>query len=158
MKRTALLRSRGGFTITELLLTLGILGILLALAAPSLTGMLRVNRTDGLINRMTADITRARLEAVRAGRTVSFEIYDSGKRYRVVRSGLNGAPADTVTRTNIATEFVGVTVTPATLTFSFDSRGLVSSNNGSTTVEATAGSQKSKLEISSVGTVYRENY
>ena len=67
-----------GFTLVELLLTLTLLAVVLSLVAPSISGMLAGNRTDGAISRASSDIMTARMEAIRLGRRVDFVIYDAG--------------------------------------------------------------------------------
>ena len=145
-----------GFTLVELLLTLTLLAVVLSLVAPRLSGMLAGNRTDGVISRVSGDIMTARMEAIRRGRRVDFVIYDAGKRAAVVRSALPGGSADTIRKVILSTEFPGVTLSPTTLELRFDSRGLVSSNGTDLSITATQGDESRTIQVSSVGTVYRD--
>lgn len=148
-------RSNAGFTMMELLVVMVILAVVVALVAPNMRGMLSANRADGLVGRMAGDLMMARMEAVRAGRRVQFVLLSGGTRYAVVRSGLGAAAPDTLKRVNISQEFPGVAVTPSSATITFDSRGLVTSSAGTEIIASRDGVQR-RIQISSVGTVYRD--
>ena len=137
----------------ELLLTLTLLAVVLSLVAPSISGMLAGNRTDGAISRASSDIMTARMEAIRLGRRVDFVIYDAGKRAAVVRSALPGGSADTIRRLILDKEYPGVTLSP-NVVLRFDSRGLA--NGADRTITAEQGDESRTIQVSSVGTVYRD--
>lgn len=59
----------GGFTITELIITLTIAGILMAVAAPNMFTFVASNRLASQINELTADISLARSEAIKRNTT-----------------------------------------------------------------------------------------
>ena len=54
-----------GFTVPELIITLGIVSIVLAVAVPGLSATIKNNRLAGTLNNMIADIHFARSEAVK---------------------------------------------------------------------------------------------
>jgi len=54
-----------GFTLVELVITLTIAGILLAIAAPNFSGFLARNRLSAQINDLSTDISIARAEAIK---------------------------------------------------------------------------------------------
>lgn len=60
-----------GFTLTELMVTLVVVGVLGALAAPSLGAAIKNHRISGQSNDLLADLTFARTEAVKRAATVS---------------------------------------------------------------------------------------
>lgn len=60
-----------GFTLAELLVSLSILAITLALAAPSFGNLLKANRTAALINDLITDLQLARSEAIKRNKTVT---------------------------------------------------------------------------------------
>lgn len=59
-----------GFTLLELLVTLALVAILAALAAPSFTTLINSNRLSGAANDIVAALQVARMEAVRRGENV----------------------------------------------------------------------------------------
>ncbi len=60
-----------GFTLTELVVTMTIVGILLALGAPSYKYVTTANRISGEVNGLLGDMQFARSEAIKEGQTVS---------------------------------------------------------------------------------------
>lgn len=77
MKRQSLIhrtfgaRLPRGFTLVELMVTLSVLGILTAIAIPSLTQLLANSRVVGAVNEYTAGINLARSTAVNTGLRVT---------------------------------------------------------------------------------------
>lgn len=61
------LTRRSGFTLIEILVTLSVLAILLALAVPSLQSLVRNNRLTGLTNDLVSALNFSRSEAVKRG-------------------------------------------------------------------------------------------
>lgn len=64
-------RRAAGFTLPELMITIGILAILLAIAVPSFSNIIKENRNVATVNSLTAAISLARAEAIRRSRNVS---------------------------------------------------------------------------------------
>ncbi len=60
-----------GFTLIELIITLVIAGILLALAAPNFSGFVKNNRLSSQANGFIADVALARSEAVKRGANIT---------------------------------------------------------------------------------------
>jgi type IV fimbrial biogenesis protein FimT len=65
------MRSERGVTMLELLVTLTIAGILLAIGAPSLVDFLSTNRVASASNQLMGSLGFARSEAIKRGRTVT---------------------------------------------------------------------------------------
>lgn len=60
-------KARAGYSMVELLTVLALIGILVALAAPSLRGMIRGQRVRSAMRQLEADIAYTRMAAVRSG-------------------------------------------------------------------------------------------
>jgi len=69
---------RNGYTLQELIVTLTIVGILVALAAPRLSGMVARERTRAALNQFTADFHLARGVALRSGSRVEIRLTNTG--------------------------------------------------------------------------------
>ncbi len=63
--------ARLGFTLVELMLTLAVAAILLAVAAPGFRGILQSNRATTFTNDFVAHLNLARSEAIKQGQSVS---------------------------------------------------------------------------------------
>lgn len=68
----------GGFTLIELLITIAIAAILLTLAAPSFTTMIKNNRLAAQTNDLVSDLALARGEAAKRGVRVGICISSNG--------------------------------------------------------------------------------
>ncbi|HEU0053952.1 MAG TPA: GspH/FimT family pseudopilin [Longimicrobium sp.] len=146
-----------GYTLVELMVTLALLGVLLALAWPRLEGFTRASRLRSATDRVSADLTLARLAAVREGRSASLRIDNAGTRYTVVVNASGTLPVDTVKRVTLSSEYPGVVLTPNTGVVTFDSRGMLTS--GEADLRTAKGTQKMRIQITGVGRILRDyNY
>lgn len=71
-------RTQRGFTLVELMVTVAVLAIIMALAVPSFTGLIRSNRLTGAANELIAAVQLTRSEAVRLNGGVSLCRSDDG--------------------------------------------------------------------------------
>ncbi|MET0399518.1 MAG: GspH/FimT family protein [Longimicrobiaceae bacterium] len=151
--RPSLRGSQSGFTLLELLTTLVLLAVMVSLAAPSMKGVTTRARTRAAIDQLTADVSLARMYAVRDGRRTVVSIASATK-YVVARSPATSSN-DTIKVVNLARDAVGVQLLPATGQLTFDSRGLLQTGS-LTKVKATKDSKSDSVTISSVGRTYRD--
>ena len=64
-------RAPGGFTLIELMVTIAIAGILLSLAVPSMTTVIKNNRLQSAVSSFAVDLQFARSEAIKRGQNVT---------------------------------------------------------------------------------------
>jgi len=62
-----------GFTLVEMIVLIGIIGLIAAIAVPSFNGYLRANRLATTADQMAADMALARATAVAQGRIIRFD-------------------------------------------------------------------------------------
>jgi type IV fimbrial biogenesis protein FimT len=140
-----------GTTLVELLVVLAIIGLLTALAAPSMTGYLERARARAALDRLTGDLYQARVVAVREGTRVQIRfVPNSGcaARYELFR-----VDREEVMRA-VPVEGPGVCLrSNVSRALSIDSRGLLLGS--SRTIFASAGGARDSLIISIAGRVLR---
>jgi len=71
-----------GFTLVEMMVIIGIMGLIAAIAVPSFNGYMRANEVDTTADRITSDLALARSLAVSQGRVVRFVGNSAG--YQIV--------------------------------------------------------------------------
>ncbi len=67
-----------GFTLVELMVILGLLGLLISISVPSMQGYLRANRLDVTCDQLTSDLALTRSLAVARGRVLRFSATTAG--------------------------------------------------------------------------------
>lgn len=68
-----------GFTLAELLIVAVVVGVLASLAAPKLSEYLALHRRQGTLNRFAGELYRARMDALRRGRSLEIVLENSGQ-------------------------------------------------------------------------------
>jgi len=126
------MRGARGFTLIELMVTIAIAAILLAVVVPSFSDLLARRRLEGMANELSADLQYARTEAVSRRLPVRLSTLVGGTGYTVVADP-TGTPLTlkTVTLTD------GVSVTASTTMTFTPLRGLPNETTVSIDVAST---------------------
>lgn len=101
-----------GYTLTELVIVLGILGVVLGLSGIWLSSQLPQYRLNGVVRQIRADLLSARAQAVRQGNEVRVFFTDP-QHYDILDDDNNNGradPGEAVETRSILEEFAGVTI------------------------------------------------
>jgi prepilin-type N-terminal cleavage/methylation domain-containing protein len=152
-------RRRGGFTLTELMMVVVIIGLMAAMAGPRMMRWVQTIGQRGAVNQLAGDLAFARIHAVRQGATVSFRIDDEDT-YRVTVDDANGNVTRTLRTVNLRQVYRGATLSPASGRIAFDSRGVLRANPVSTMdqITLTRGYVRKRVNVSGVGRVEVADY
>ena len=141
-----------GFTLLELMITIVILGIMVAIAAPRMNTYISRTNADAVLNGLVGDIHYARMLAVRSGRSSRLTINATGTEYTVTTTQPDESTR-TAKRVNLAWDAPGFTLSPTTLTF--NSRGLLTGD--AVTLKAQGRGQADSVLVLVTGQPYRFN-
>lgn len=140
-----------GFTLIELMVTLAVIAVLVAVGLPQITGMSSSNRLSSYVNSLSGDISYARSEAINRNANVN-----------ITSIGGNWANGWTVTVVATGQQLRTAGPTPAGFTiaeagniqtFTYSGEGLKTNNNPLTFTVCETGTSSRLLEISAVGRV-----
>ncbi len=151
------MRFTRGFTIIELMVTIAVLAIVVSIAAPSFSNILRENRTVAMTNELQGALQLARSEAVKrrsnvvicrrnAAGTACDNSTDWAAGWLILSGGTVIKVWDAVT---------GLAVAGPNAALTFKSNGMVTAANVtvfSVNTPSCTGPQKRTLEISTIGT------
>jgi prepilin-type N-terminal cleavage/methylation domain-containing protein len=144
-----------GYTLIELLVALVIFAILISVAAPSLRGVLAVNRRHGALDRVTADIAYARTLAVREGQRAVISFAGGGTTYQIDTISPGGG-VGTIRQMDLADDFQGVRFASSSVSsLQFNSRGLLQNLTNDGFVTVVRDGARDSVFVSPVGRVYR---
>jgi prepilin-type N-terminal cleavage/methylation domain-containing protein len=145
-------RSDAGFTAVELVVVIVLIGIVGALAQPAMGAYIGRNKTQRALDRMAGDIAMARMQAVRSGERIVFEVTGPDS-YRL---WAESTPAQTIRQVSLASDYAGVQVQAPTVNgqLVFNARGLLVTA-GTGNLVATLGSAVDTVKITATGMVYR---
>jgi type II secretion system protein H len=71
-------RANQGFTLVELMVILGLVGLLISISVPSMQGYMRANRLDVTCDQLSSDLALTRSLAVAQGRILRFSATTAG--------------------------------------------------------------------------------
>lgn len=147
-----------GFTLVELLISLVILGIIVAFAVPSLTSTVNTSHVRGATEALYSDLQWARSEAIKNNNFMTLSVYPAKNCYGFIAG--NNTPCDcsvanactkTVTNTQVTLATAGLPVNGSVNTLVFDSTGLAVVGAGGS-VTLTAGKQGS-VAVNAIGRI-----
>lgn len=150
------LRGNAGYSLIELITALVIVAVVMALATPSMSRMVTTYRTENAIEQIRNDLALTRMTAIRNGRSASLRV-TSATGYSVTLDTSTTSTAlaaqKLISQVNLGSKDYLVTLSPATTTITFNSRGLVSAGDG--TLKVSRGGVTDSLTITAVGRIYR---
>jgi type II secretion system protein H len=76
-----------GFTLVEMMVLIGILGLVAVIAVPSFSGFMRANRIDTASDQLSSDLALARSIAVSQSQVIFFEGFETNYRISNPTSG-----------------------------------------------------------------------
>lgn len=145
---------RAGFSLIEVMMVVVLIGIMAAIAAPSLSGYVDRSHARSAADRVRADIGYARMLAVRHARPTVVRFVDAS--YTISTVAANDAES-VVKRVNLGADHGGAALSPAGSVLRFDSRGLLRAEAGEypAAVLVTRGGASSTLVVLPTGRIYQ---
>ena len=140
-----------GYTLTELMMVLGILGVVLGLSGIWLSSQLPYYRLNGVVRQIRADLLSARAQAVKQGNEVRVFFTDP-QHYDILNDINNNGradPGEAVETRSILEDFPGVAI-ESNRNPIFNPRGTASSFG---TIKISNGSREKKITIGITGRV-----
>jgi prepilin-type N-terminal cleavage/methylation domain-containing protein len=147
------LRRDAGFSLIEIVVVLAMMGIVAALAQPSLDAYVNRSKTRRALDRMSGDIAMARILAVRSGDRAVLEVSGPDS-YRV---WVESVPVDTIRVVSLADDYAGVQLQAPTADgrLVFNGRGLLVTPGTGLMIARLGGGVADTLKITAAGRVYR---
>jgi len=125
-----ILKNRKGFTLTEVVVTLSILGVMTAISVPSYISWLPRNRLQTSVRQIYDDMQLAKIRAVKDNRNACIQFYPATETYTVFFDvdGIAGYlyGTDIPIKSNVTLE-KGVDITAAN-TCGFNNRGMLAAS------------------------------
>lgn len=139
--------STRGFTLIEMLITVVVVAVLLAVAVPGFSGFITRYRVEGVANELRTDLQYARSESIRLRAPVRLVTAADGTGYSLLNASTSpGTVLKAVTLTS------GVSVT-ADVTLQFDSLRGMATSVGFIEVMSSSISDKLKVTLDAAGKV-----
>lgn len=145
-------RTHRGYTLTELLIVVVMVGALTLFALPKFSGLVERNNLDAAREELTAAIATARAAAVQKGRSATMNV--SGNQMWVTVQNANGVGTTTVVTAKSMMTLYSVTVTAEHPTVTFDMRGFATPRLGSLSKYVlTKGARRDSICLTSAGQI-----
>lgn len=145
-------RSRRGYTLTEMLIVVGVVGLLSLFSLPKFKGLVERNRLSAAREELAAAIATARAAAVQKGRTAT--LFLSGNQMWVTVVTSNAGATSTVVPVRSFTSLYNVSVTATDPSITFDMRGFVTPRLSTTgKFFITGGSKRDSVCITTAGQI-----
>ena len=142
-----------GFSMIELLTVLVIIGIGAALAAPNISAYVDETRTKRALDRVVADVARARLMAVEDGQKSALRFGTNGT-YWIETQSTSGVWS-TVQTIRLRDDYRDVTIEGDVDGLEFSSRGLVTNLTGDAFLRVLSNGARDSVYVSPAGRAYR---
>ena len=114
-------RSQRGYTLTEMLIVVSIVGLLTLISVPRFSGLVERNKLTAAREELAAAIATARAAAIQKGRTAT--LFLSGNQMWVTVVTSNSGATTTVVPVKSFSTLYNVSVTSTAPTVTFDMRG-----------------------------------
>jgi prepilin-type N-terminal cleavage/methylation domain-containing protein len=146
-------RREGGFTLIELTVVLLLLALVVAMAAPSVSGYVDRSRTRRALDRLVTDIAYTRQVAMQQGRRVRLRIV-SPTTYQVDTLSFAGSWGQ-LKIVDLTTDFTGVDLSQGVSTLEFTSRGLLSAQSDTGFVKISRQARRDSVFVLPTGRIHR---
>ena len=146
-------QSRRGYTLTEMLIVVVVVGSLTLFSLPKFSGLVERNKLSAAREEITAAIATARAAAIQKGRTATFAL--SGNKISVtVVTSESGTTATVVPQKNLGTLYNVTVGSPADTAITFDMRGFANPRlAGVTKYVISAGARRDSICVTTAGQI-----
>jgi type IV fimbrial biogenesis protein FimT len=124
-----------GFTLVELLISIMVIGIIGAFAAPQFGSTLRAYRLNGATKVVWGDLHKARLMAIKENRSIRVDF--AGTSYTIVRVNTG----EVASSRNLVGDYPGITVSISNNTVTFGNTGTAGVGGKTVQVQSSAGTK-----------------
>jgi type IV fimbrial biogenesis protein FimT len=143
--------TRRGYTLTEMIIVVGVVGLLTIISLPRFSGLVERNRLSAAREELTAAIATARAAAVQKGRTATLFVSGNQMWVTVVNAG---SGTTTVVPVKSFSSLYNVSVAATEPSITFDMRGFLTPRLASTGVFRIVGaSRRDSVCITSAGQI-----